>query len=226
MKGHPLPICSCDRDCAIVNNCQMGGVCCSHCDLWFCAYELNERGLCPDCAKKLGDGEEDESDARAERQWRSHARGQPMNRQDKGENEMTNIEKYKETKDALEAYDSLDSKRVPFDIWLECEFEATRKPTLLEVAQEVVTAWRADGCVGVLEAVRKRVADLADAIAREKRKSVRNCDRYRTAEEAFGALMKFCNGTCSACPFRENINNGVSCFFTWLYAEANKEEAK
>lgn len=139
---------------------------------------------------------------------------------------MTNIEKYKETKDALAAYYCLDTKGVPFDTWLKCEFEAPCKPTLLEAAEEVVTAWRADGCIGVLEAVRKHVADLADAIAREKRKSVRNCDRYRTAKEAFGAFMNICIQNCSTCPYNINLNNGVGCCFNWLYANAEKEEAK
>lgn len=97
---------------------------------------------------------------------------------------MKNIEKYPNTKDALETYNSLDFKRVPFDMWLECEFEKPRFPTLLEAAEAVTTAWYADGHDGVLESVRKHVTDLADAIAREKRKPVRNCDRYATAAEA------------------------------------------
>ena len=59
MKGKPHPIRSCDRDCALVNNCQIGGVCCENCGLWFCANELDEHGHCPDCAEKLGDDEED-----------------------------------------------------------------------------------------------------------------------------------------------------------------------
>ena len=45
---------------------------------------------------------------------------------------MKNIEKYPNTKDALEAYNSLESKNVPFDKWLECEFKSPREPTLLE----------------------------------------------------------------------------------------------
>ena len=36
--------------------------------------------------------------------------------------EMKNIEKYKETKAAQEAYDSLGLTRIPFDLWLECEY--------------------------------------------------------------------------------------------------------
>ena len=54
---------------------------------------------------------------------------------------MKNIEKYTNTKDALAAYNSLDLKKVPFDVWLECEFEEPRVPTLIEAAQELKSLW-------------------------------------------------------------------------------------
>lgn len=49
---------------------------------------------------------------------------------------MKNIEKYTNTKDAIEAWDTYryGGGGTPFDIWLECEFEEPRKPTLLEAA--------------------------------------------------------------------------------------------
>lgn len=53
---------------------------------------------------------------------------------------MKNIEKYTNTKDALEAYNSLDSKTVSLDTWLECEFEEPRVPTLLEAADAATKA--------------------------------------------------------------------------------------
>ena len=51
---------------------------------------------------------------------------------------MKNIEKYHETKGALEAYNKLDFKKVPFDIWLECEYEEPHVQTLLEAAEAIV----------------------------------------------------------------------------------------
>ena len=39
---------------------------------------------------------------------------------------MKNIEKYSNTKDALKAYNSLASKPIPFDKWLESEYEEPR----------------------------------------------------------------------------------------------------
>ena len=42
---------------------------------------------------------------------------------------MKNIEKYSETKGALEAYNKLDFKNVPFDTWIELEYEEPREQT-------------------------------------------------------------------------------------------------
>ena len=56
---------------------------------------------------------------------------------------MKNIEKYPNTKDALEAYNSLAFKTVSFDTWLECEFEEPRVSTLLEAAEAVMRTWYA-----------------------------------------------------------------------------------
>lgn len=49
---------------------------------------------------------------------------------------MNNIEKYKETKDALEAWRQSVEGGVylSFDEWAQREYEATRAPTLLEAA--------------------------------------------------------------------------------------------
>ena len=68
---------------------------------------------------------------------------------------MKNIEKYQNTKDALEAYNSLDSKTVSFDAWLVCEYEEPRVPTLLEAAQEVVKTWYAKLPEGSIVRVRQ-----------------------------------------------------------------------
>lgn len=42
---------------------------------------------------------------------------------------MKNIEKYPNTKDALDAYNALDSKKVSFDAWLVCEYKEPRAQT-------------------------------------------------------------------------------------------------
>lgn len=62
MSGHIGPIRCCDRDCAGVNNCQIGGYACSVCGKYFCADELDEDDMCDDCADefKADDDEDDE----------------------------------------------------------------------------------------------------------------------------------------------------------------------
>ena len=89
---------------------------------------------------------------------------------------MKNIEKYTNTKDALEAYNSLGLKNVPFDKWLESEYEEPRVPTLLDVAKEVVKAWYAKIPEGSIARVGQSIVRLSSAIEREKSKPVRNCD--------------------------------------------------
>ena len=87
---------------------------------------------------------------------------------------MKNIEKYTNTKDAMEAYNALDLKKVPFDVWLECEFEEPRVPTLIKAAQEVVKTWYAKIPEGSLARVGQSIVRLSTAIEREMRKPVRN----------------------------------------------------
>ena len=89
---------------------------------------------------------------------------------------MNNIEKYPNTKDALAAYNALDLKKVPFDVWLESEFEEPRVPTLIKAAQEVVKTWYAKIPEGSLARVGQSIVRLSTAIEREMRKPVRNCD--------------------------------------------------
>ena len=49
MSGHVRPLTCCDRDCALVNGCRIGGYQCERCGEWFCNHELNEDNLCADC---------------------------------------------------------------------------------------------------------------------------------------------------------------------------------
>lgn len=132
---------------------------------------------------------------------------------------MKNIEKYTNTNKALEAYNSLDFKEVPFDVWLECEYEEPHKPTLLEAAEYFVNI--VSGTPTSVTRSLFRVLRLA--VEREKEKPVRNCDRFATAEEAWTAFRKMCNvNNCEKCPFEEHRNYYISCRFTWLYSEAEK----
>ena len=89
---------------------------------------------------------------------------------------MKNIEKYTNTNDALAAYNALDLKKVPFNVWLECEFEEPRVSTLIKAAQEVVKTWYAKIPEGSLARVGQSIVRLSTAIEREMRKPVRNCD--------------------------------------------------
>ena len=139
---------------------------------------------------------------------------------------MKNIEKYPNTKDALAAYNALDLKKVPFDVWLECEFEEPRVTTLLEAAQEVVKTWYAKIPEGSIARVGQSIVRLSSAIDREKHKPVRNCDKYKTAEEAYTAFMKMCcDRPCLGCEF-DSSKSSCGCRFSWLYDEAVNEEAK
>ena len=100
---------------------------------------------------------------------------------------MKNIEKYPNTNDALEAYNSLAFKTVSFDTWLECEFEEPRVPTLLEAAEELKGLWdkSISSCQSVkLETWNDAIDRLSDAIEREKCKPVRNHDNGNAADRA------------------------------------------
>lgn len=114
---------------------------------------------------------------------------------------MTNIEKYPNTNDALEAW-SRASGIQPFSVWIHEDYVDQEPPTLLETAERFI--------VGV-----RSIKDLREAIIRERKnqKPVRNCDRFATAEEAVAEFMKLCASGCEPC---EDV-------VTWLYAEAGKE---
>ena len=132
---------------------------------------------------------------------------------------MKNIEKYNESKAALNAYNSIISKKVPFDVWLECEYEEPPKPTLLEAAEAIVKIVSSTPT----SVTRNLFRQLRLAVEREKAKPVRNCDKYKTAKDAFAGLNEMCDEkTCDRCPFSAERNECMSCRFNWLYAEADK----
>ena len=120
---------------------------------------------------------------------------------------MKNIEKYQNTKDALEAYNSLAFKTVSFDTWLECEFEEHLVSTLIEAAAEMVYAWKSEFEPGYTARVSKAIGRLSDAIAREKCKPVRILERFATDMDAHEAFIKFCdNQMCENCRFGNKSN--------------------
>lgn len=136
---------------------------------------------------------------------------------------MKNIEKYHESKAALNAYNSLIFKRVPFDVWLECEYEEPPKPTLMEAAEAIVNTVSSTPT----SVTRNLFRELRLAVEREKAKPVRNCDKYKTAKEAYLAFNKMCNNkSFHRCPFSAERNECLSCISNWLYSEAEKEEKK
>lgn len=143
---------------------------------------------------------------------------------------MKNIEKYTNTKDALDAYvgayrkDEIGDR--PFDIWLDQEYVDPRQPTLLEAADDALRAWDRRDEYGSLAWVKDRMRQLSVAIKREKAKPVRNCDKYATAKDALDAYRAMCeNLDCKHCRF--GSSKGMEdCVISWLYAAAEKEDAK
>lgn len=61
MSGHARPLTCCDRDCALVNGCRIGGYRCERCGLWFCGEGIGEEGICVDCEEAESE-ENDEGD--------------------------------------------------------------------------------------------------------------------------------------------------------------------
>lgn len=137
---------------------------------------------------------------------------------------MKNIEKYTNTKDALEAYNDIDFKTIPFGVWLDCEYKDQSFPTLLEAAECALKAFEERDEYRNLEWVKDRMRQLRVAIKREKHKPVRNCDKYGTYKEAYAAFSEMCSKfSCSDCRF---VWRKRPCFSEWLYDEADKEVAE
>lgn len=132
---------------------------------------------------------------------------------------MKNIDKYNESKAALNAYNSIISKKVPFEMWLELEYEDPPKPTLLDAAEAIVKTVSSTPT----SVTRNLFRELRLAVEREKANPVRNCDKYRTAKEAFIAFKKMCQSkSCDVCPFSAQRNECLSCILNWLYSEAER----
>ena len=146
---------------------------------------------------------------------------------------MKNKEKYPNTADALEAYrtwlkEAAIGSGIPFDYWLECEYEEPREPTLLEAAKRMLIAYVNDWQLKGMKTI-ECMENLREAVKRENQKPVRNCDRYATAEEARKAFDEICVGAyCDECQFNAVNDGNYRCQIKWLYAEADAagEEAK
>lgn len=111
---------------------------------------------------------------------------------------MKNIDKYKETKEALRAYQSLylklGSPDTSFAKWLEEEYEDPKPPTLIEVAKELSRVLKAVRCtVGSSRDLSLDLVDrFIDAVEREKQKPLRNCDKYTDLAEARRKFNELC----------------------------------
>lgn len=144
---------------------------------------------------------------------------------------MKNIEKYTDTRSALGAWNRYHDGggAAPFTAWAEQEYDEPRVLTLLEAAEAVADEWRT---MDTEPNVRHgKIADLENAIAREKAKPVRNFDRYKTAKEAYAGFRKFCDGIydCEKCRFKDcdgayGSPTSHGCMLAWFYEEAEKEE--
>ena len=62
MSGSIGPISCCDQDCADANYCEVGGIQCERCGLYFCASHLNYDGYCEDCAREKAEEEQEDED--------------------------------------------------------------------------------------------------------------------------------------------------------------------
>lgn len=65
-RGNTRPLAICDHDCAVVNDCQIGGCQCDGCGLWFCGEDLEQvedRHLCEGCAEEYRKEHGDDGEA-------------------------------------------------------------------------------------------------------------------------------------------------------------------
>ena len=124
---------------------------------------------------------------------------------------MKNIEKYPNTKDALDAYNKLNSREL-FETWLELEFEEPRESTLLEAAEELKNTLSQKDIT--LHDVAVALSRLTAAIESEKQKPIRNCDRHE------------CATTKAAQEVWRKEDGGKTAYYEWLLATSTKGGAK
>lgn len=140
---------------------------------------------------------------------------------------MKNIEKYPNTRDAMEAFREWykDHKHsvLTMSEWLEKDYDHHPQTTLLESAESVIKEWRRSNVEFC--SFERFIDRLSHAVECEKRRPIRNFDKYKTAEDAFYGFKEMCfpNGVneCKDCRFN-NIKDFGICGFAYLYAEAEK----
>lgn len=135
---------------------------------------------------------------------------------------MNNIEKYPKTEDALRAWKN-SGAGTPYVDWLKDEYRELHTPTLLEAAERVnrihreINDWE-DG-------LEDAFCEL-DVAIRRKMHNPRNCEKYKTADEAWGAFTNLCDRyeRCENCPVFKHREPGRDdkCFAAWLYMDANE----
>ena len=131
-------------------------------------------------------------------------------------------------------YIKLGSPDTSFAKWLEEEYEEPKPPTLLEVAEELSRDLKAvRSTVGSSRDLSLDLVDrFLDAVDREKRKPLRNCDKYTDLAEAkrvFNGLCDEFDENCyrvydgkdgkphSRCPLDCKKAGLGGCFVAWLY---------
>ena len=138
---------------------------------------------------------------------------------------MKIIDKFPNTRDALDAYNNLVSKTLvsktqSFDKWLESEFVESHDQALLDAAIGVIVTW--GKWYENFSQLEDKINDLRSAIEREKNRPIRNCDKYKTVGESKMAFTEMCSKTkCLECKFKDT--NFINCYSNWLYANANNE---
>lgn len=140
---------------------------------------------------------------------------------------MKNIEKYKETNDALDAWRQSVEGGVylSFDEWAHREYETPHQTTTWEAAKSVIDEWFATGPYVNDHTFGLKIIALKKAFDREKSKPGRNFNRFENAEDADAGFVAMCKciDKCEHCRLHKNH---VRCSIAWLYEKAKKEASK
>ena len=149
---------------------------------------------------------------------------------------MKNIEKYPNTKDALEAYELRDNGITTFHEWCDAEYKKPKPLTLLEALRTARAILKPIPLTAFQLAGYKKIVQAIEA---EETRPETNYERFGTAEKAMQYFVKHCRNKdyCRFCPLRSvhDIDSvgWISCFARWLYStedvfqkEENNEEAK
>jgi len=95
--------------------------------------------------------------------------------------------------------------------------------TLLQAAKKVIAAYRYADIDD--EGLDSALCALEESVKRERH--LRNCDKYRTVDEAWSAFTNLCDKyeRCEECPVFKHREPGRDdkCFAAWLYMDADAE---